>query len=71
MSAVSMTFPPVNPHDRPLPHLPSLQVTLTILLLEQKLGGVQEIEVWLDQKFSKQQLPASESVEDFEHVKPE
>ena len=54
-----------------LPHLPSLQVTLTILLLEQKLGGVQEMEVWLDQKFSMQQLPASESVEDFEHVKPE
>ena len=70
MSAVSMTFPPVNPPDHP--HLPSLQVTLTILLLEQKLGGVQEIEVWLDQKFSKQQqLPASGSVEDFEHVKPE
>jgi len=48
-------------------------VTLTILLLEHKAGGLQEVEMWLDQRSSPTSQPASPSTEgeDFEHLKPE
>ena len=48
-------------------------VTLTILTLEHKAGGLQEIELWLDQSSNSSQPPVSPSTEgeDFEHLKPE
>ena len=48
-------------------------VTLTILALEHKAGGLQEVELWLDQRSNSSQAPASPSTEgeDFEHLKPE
>ena len=48
-------------------------VTLIILVLEHKAGGLQEVELWLDQSSNSSQLPASPSTEgeDFEHLKPE
>ena len=48
-------------------------ITLTILLLEHKAGGLQEVEMWLDQRSSPTSQPASPSTEgeDFEHLKPE
>jgi len=47
-------------------------VTLVILALEHKAGGLQEVEMWLDQRSNSSQ-PASPSTEgeDFEHLKPE
>ena len=48
-------------------------VTLAILALEHKAGGLQEVELWLDQRSRSSQPPASPSTEgeDFEHLKPE
>ena len=47
-------------------------VTLAVLALEHKAGGLQEVEMWLDQRSNSSQ-PTSPSTEgeDFEHLKPE
>ena len=47
-------------------------VTLVVLGIEHKAGGLQEVEMWLDGKLSKTSPTSSPSEsEDFEHVKPE
>ena len=44
-------------------------VTIIILVFEHKAGGLQEVEMWLDQR--PPTLPSPTEGEDFEHLKPE
>ena len=48
-------------------------VTITILLLEHKAGGLQEVEMWLEERANSAPPASSPSTEgeDFEHLKPE
>ena len=48
-------------------------VTITILLLEHKAGGLQEVEMWLEERANSPPPASSPSTEgeDFEHLKPE
>ena len=44
-------------------------VTTAILVFEHKAGGLQEVEMWLDQR--PPTSPSPTEGEDFEHLKPE